>query len=132
MSVRGAATALVLAALALLVLASSPPPARAANGCGPAGFGLLVPDRPLGYDFTTACERHDDCYTTPWRELAGSRAAAKLGCDTAFLADLEDACVDGAAAGLTRHLALCLEIAVDYGRAVRSWLGDLAYGRAQL
>jgi hypothetical protein len=116
----------------LLLAAPAPPPAQAANGCGPAGFGVFVPDRPLGYDFTTACEHHDDCYTTPWRQLAGSRAEAKLGCDTAFLADLEAACVDGAAAGLTRHLALCLEIAVDYHRAVRSWLGDLAYGRAQL
>jgi hypothetical protein len=115
-----------------MLLTAQPSPAHAANGCGPAGFGLFVPDRPLGYDFTAACARHDGCYTTPWHDLAASRASAKLGCDAAFLADLETACVDGAAAGLSRHVALCLELALDYHRAVRSWLGDLAYGRAQL
>jgi hypothetical protein len=123
-----AATALV--ALGLL-LAPAPPPARAGNGCGPAGFGALVPDRPLGFDFRAACDHHDACYTTPWRELAAGREAAKLECDTGFLADLDAACLD-AAADRARHVGLCLQLALDYYRAVRSWLGDLAYARAQL
>jgi hypothetical protein len=128
------ARAVLAAGLAALVvlLVPAPSPARAANGCGPAGFGLLVPDRPLGFDFTTACEHHDDCYTAPWRERASSREEAKRECDSTFLSDLEDACLDGAAAGRTRHLELCLELALDYHGAVRSWLGDLAYARAQL
>jgi hypothetical protein len=118
------------ATLALL-LAPQPPPARAANGCGPAGFGFLVPDRPLGFDFTGACDRHDGCYTTPWRERAPSRDMAKLDCDTGFLSDLDAACLDAAVAG-ARHVGLCLRLALDYHRAVRSWLGELAYARAQL
>jgi hypothetical protein len=120
-----------LTALAL-VLVPAPSPARAGNGCGPGGFGFLVPDRPLGFDFRAPCDRHDDCYTTPWRELAASRAAAKLDCDTAFLSDLDAACLDAAGDDRARHLGLCLSLALDYHRAVRSWLGDLAYGRAQL
>jgi hypothetical protein len=120
-------TAAVLAAiLAALVLALAPAPALAANGCGPAGFGFLVPDRPLGFDFHGACDRHDDCYTTPWRDVAPARAEAKLTCDTRFLDDLDASCTT-----VTRRLELCLELALEYFRAVRSWLGDLAYARAQ-
>jgi hypothetical protein len=122
--------AAVLAAL-LFVLIAAPAPARASNGCGPAGFGFLVPDRPFGFDFTVACERHDDCYTAPWRDRAASRDGAKLDCDTGFLADLDDACLQAAVGG-ARHLGLCLQLALDYHRAVRSWLGELAYARAQL
>jgi hypothetical protein len=124
--------ALAAAALATLALVLAPAPrALAANGCGPAGFGFLVPDRPLGFDFTAACERHDDCYTAPWRERAATRDGAKLDCDTGFLEDLDAACLDAAVAG-ARHLGLCLRLALDYHRAVRSWLGELAYARAQL
>ena len=130
MSARGAVLAAAVTTLALLFV-PGPPPARAANGCGPAGFGFLVPDRPLGFDFAPACEHHDDCYTTPWREIADSRDDAKLACDTAFLEDLDLACLDAAAGG-ARHLGLCLRLALDYHRAVRTWLGDLAYARAQL
>lgn len=126
----GALIVATIAALAPLLI-STPAVARASNGCGPAGFGFLVPDRPFGFDFTAACERHDDCYTAPWSERAASRADAKLGCDTGFLADLDDACLEAAVAGV-RHLGLCLRLALDYHRAVRSWLGELAYARAQL
>ena len=121
-----------MAAVALaLIFAPAPSPARASNGCGPAGFGFLVPDRPFGFDFTEACAHHDDCYTTPWRERAASREDAKLDCDTNFLADLDGACLEAAVGG-ARHVGLCLRLALDYHRAVRSWLGDLAYARAQL
>ena len=117
---RAAAVALGMLAAVAIVLAGAPEPARAGNGCGPAGFGFLVPDRPLGFDFHAACERHDACYTTP--------GSAKRGCDGAFLWDLDDACL-AAAAG--RRVELCLRVALDYYRAVSSWIGDLAFGRAQ-
>lgn len=34
------------------------------NGCGPKGFGWLVPDRfrLIGVNFTPACDIHDFCY----------------------------------------------------------------------
>jgi hypothetical protein len=34
------------------------------NGCGPKGWGFIVPDRfrLLGIDFAPACDRHDFCY----------------------------------------------------------------------
>lgn len=129
MTVRHPFRALVLMlAATALVLAAAPATAIAANGCGPGGFGPLVPDRPLGADFHAACDRHDDCYTTPWRTTAApTRAEARLTCDTRFLADLEDACF---AAG-SRRIAACLDVADVYHRAVRSWLGDVAYAAAQ-
>jgi hypothetical protein len=120
---------IALATLAALALASAaaPAPALASNGCGPTGFGPLVPDRPLGADFRAGCDRHDDCYGTPWRATADTRAEAKLACDTRFLTDLQDACL--AAGG--RHLDTCLDVAEAYYRAVRSWLGEVAYSAAQ-
>ena len=121
------ALALLLCATAL-ALAAAPATAIAANGCGPAGFGPLVPDRPLGADFHAACDRHDDCYATPWRGTgAATRAEAKLACDTRFLDDLDGACFDAGA----RHIDACLDLADVYHRAVRSWLGDVAYAAAQ-
>ena len=118
---------LVAAAVAALALLALPAPALAANGCGPSGFGFLVPDRPLGFDFRAACETHDACYGAPWRERAPSRAMAKQDCDTAFLSDLDFACVAG-----ERRVDLCLRLARDYHRAVRSWLGEIAYTAAQM
>ncbi len=34
------------------------------NGCGPSGYGFLVPDkfRLIGIDFNPACQIHDFCY----------------------------------------------------------------------
>jgi hypothetical protein len=120
---------LALATISTLALAAAaaPAPALASNGCGPTGFGPLVPDRPLGADFHAACDRHDGCYGTPWRTTATTRAEAKLACDTRFLTDLQDACF---ASGV-RHLGTCLDVADAYFRAVRSWLGDVAYSAAQ-
>ena len=127
---RAALLAVGLIAATLAALAAPPLPALAGNGCGPAGFGFLVPDRPLGFDFRAACERHDACYTTPWREIDATRALAKDRCDAGLLGDLDEACL--ADADLSdRRLDVCLDLANDYYRAVRSWLGELAYARAQ-
>jgi Prokaryotic phospholipase A2 len=118
---------LVAAAAAAFALALfAPAPAMAANGCGPSGLGFLVPDRPLGFDFSAPCATHDACYAAPWRERAPSRAMAKHDCDTGFLSDLDLVCVTGG-----RRVDLCLRLARDYHRAVRSWLGDLAYAASQ-
>lgn len=131
MTVPARVTALLVACVAslALALAATPAPALAANGCGPAGFGWVVPDRPLGFDFHGACERHDGCYSTPWRFVARSRPAAKLTCDTRFFADMDAACVAGTRE--LRRLRLCRSLSLDYFRAVRTWFGELAYGRAQ-
>ena len=123
MSVR---TVLVCVAAALALLLA-PAPALAGNGCGPSGFGFVVPDRPLGFDFSAACATHDACYGAPWRERAPSHAMAKADCDTTFLSDLDLVCVTGG-----RRVDRCLGLAREYYRAVRTWLGDLAYAAAQL
>ena len=129
MSVHRSLALLALALLAALALAlvASPSPALAANGCGPTGFGAAVPDRPLGVDFQPACDRHDGCYGTPWRSVAGGRGEAKLACDERFRTDLQDACY----ASGSRHLGACLDLADVYYDAVRSWLGNVAYAGAQ-
>ena len=124
---RVAAIAAAVLAAVVLSLVAAPAPAFAANGCGPTGFGPLVPDRPLGADFSEACDRHDDCYGTPWRAVAATRAEAKRACDTRFLIDLQDACF----VSTTRHLGACLLLADAYQAAVRSWLGEVAYAAAQ-
>lgn len=50
------------------------------NGCGPDGWlGVLVPDTPVGCDFTAACDQHDICYG---RCIAGcSPIAGTSACD---------------------------------------------------
>ena len=123
---------LLAALLAVTSIAFAAPasPALAGNGCGPAGFGFLVPDRPFGFDFHDGCERHDDCYTTPWRDVDASPALAKESCDDGLLTDLDETCLDDPALS-DRRLDLCLDLASDYYRAVRSRLGELAYARAQ-
>ena len=127
---RAPALAVALLAALMMGLAVGAPAARASNGCGPGGFGPLVPDRPLGVAFEAACDRHDDCYATPWRDVAGSRPDAKSACDSRFHDDLGVACRD-AIPEAPRRLAWCLDVAWLYFRAVRSWLGEVAYAGAQ-
>lgn len=60
----------------------------AAHGSGENGC-TGVPDAGYGFDFHSACDRHDRCYRqrtrgTTWRD--------RLGCDRAFLADMERSC----------------------------------------
>jgi hypothetical protein len=117
-AVRAAAAAI---AVGLAVLAAPASAAADPNGCGPTGLGPLVPDRPLGFDFTVACIAHDDCYAVPWPALAATRPAARLVCDNAFLADLVRGCPAD---------QRCLDLAHHYHRAVR-WLGGAAYALAQ-
>jgi hypothetical protein len=52
------------------------------NGCGPAGFGLLVPDGPFG----AACNTHDTCYS--------QFNADQASCDSAFSSNMIQTCND--------------------------------------
>jgi hypothetical protein len=120
---------LAVAAATLALLAAAPPEAAAvANGCGPAGLGRLVPDRPLGFDFHLGCRRHDDCYAMPWELLERSWRAAKRFCDDAFADDLGTTCL---LAWPQRRRRRCRAIAWLYVRAVRSVAGQAAYALAQ-
>ena len=40
-------------------------PKKCQNGCGPKGFGWLIPDRIFLVDFEKACNIHDCCYSLP-------------------------------------------------------------------
>ncbi len=89
----------------------------AANGCGAEG-GLsasLVPnDVPGIFDFTAACNAHDNCY--------GSLGATQSGCDSQFRDDMLASCSGGVVCGLFAEL---------YSAAVR-YFGAPAYTEAQL
>ncbi|WP_155638289.1 phospholipase A2 [Burkholderia cepacia] len=75
------------------------------NGCGPAGGWLkhVIPNSPLGYDFTQACNNHDVCY--------GSRIN-KGECDRLFRDEMYGQC-GGATA--------CREFANQYANAVEAF-----------
>ena len=50
------------------------------NGCGPEGYGFLIPDGP----FTSACDSHDLCY--------GNASIAQDECDRRFQSDMYSIC----------------------------------------
>lgn len=53
--------------------------------CGTPGIGdWLVPDKPGGFDFTEACNNHDECYS----DCSISRSQ----CDSEFKSDAESVC----------------------------------------
>lgn len=83
------------------------------NGCGPANgmVSKIIPNVPLGFNFTNACNRHDVCY--------GS-AIRKWECDAGFERDL---------AGVCGGSAPCDAIASLYSNAVKQY-GDDAYQAA--
>jgi len=91
-------------------------PAFAANGCGAEGgvSSVLVPNGIPGiYDFTQACNNHDDCY--------GNVGFGKDLCDTTFRRDMLDSCNGGPVCGVFAEV---------YAAAVRNFGLD-AYGEAQ-
>jgi hypothetical protein len=55
-------------------------PVAAQNGCGPSGFGGLVPE----LWFNSACNSHDICYST--------RGAVRADCDNRFYNDMRAIC----------------------------------------
>ena len=52
--------------------------------CGSSWNDWFVPDEPGGFDFTQACQNHDDCYGTCGKE--------KGDCDEAFRNDMNAVC----------------------------------------
>ena len=52
--------------------------------CGSGLTSGLVPDKPAGYDFSTACQTHDKCYDTC--------GASQNDCDEKFLEDMQSIC----------------------------------------
>ncbi len=51
------------------------------KGCGPKGINF---DSPSSWDFETACDTHDFCYSTC--------GTSRSSCDRAFCSDLADRC----------------------------------------
>ena len=52
--------------------------------CGTSLIDWIIPDAPGGYDFTSACQNHDDCY--------GKCGSMKSDCDDRFKADMNKVC----------------------------------------
>ena len=96
------------------------------NGCGPENGVNLVPNSPLGVaTFTTACNKHDICYSTC--------NSNKLSCDSNFFDNMSAICSaeypgSGVVDGLGR--AYCLNLARIYAAAVIGG-GGSAYKAAQ-
>ncbi|MCA8101194.1 phospholipase A2 [Burkholderia contaminans] len=88
----------------------TPNPAALQNGCGPANGWLkhVIPNAPLGYDFTNACNNHDVCYGSRW---------GKNSCDNAFERDMMQSCGGS---------GTCEAAARGYAEAVRKF-GDGPY-----
>jgi RHS repeat-associated protein len=77
--------------------------------CGPrGGIGdILVPDAPLGFDFSECCQAHDECY--------GRYGADRLACDNQWLECMQDACVRASGDGC------CYVMADAYYAVVRAY-----------
>jgi RHS repeat-associated protein len=73
----------------------------------------MSPDRPFGFDFSTACQNHDSCY--------GTCGASKQQCDATFLQDMYAACGDN---------RFCRTLANTYFGAVKR-AGQSFFDRAQ-
>jgi hypothetical protein len=90
--------------------------------CGAGFFGLddlIVPDCWFGkYDFTNACQTHDQCYATP--------GASKEACDDQFYRDMRKECDQ--LTGIWK--SNCWSISGSYHEAVRN-LGNGFYGSSQ-
>lgn len=86
------------------------------GGCGSGWNQPIVPDKPGGYDFTSACQTHDHCY--------GTCGASKGDCDSQLLENLDNIC-DNYSCPLG-----CYEAANAFYGAVQNW-GQSAFDAAQ-
>ena len=89
------------------------------NGCGPRGFGLLVPDKILNNDAKNACDKHDKCYS--------DLSKTKSECDNQFAKDLKDNCSDKK--GISR--STCELGGELYSNAVKNPIGQYIYDTRQ-
>jgi len=118
---------LAIAVVALTVALGAAPAAQAANGCGPADWrGRFVPNSPIGFNFRSACNWHDNCYAVPWNRVAYSYAGAKDYCDRWFYYKMAQVC--GYTSGL--DFRWCMYVAYGYYNAVSRY-GASAYRSAQ-
>jgi len=79
------------------------------NGCGAGMLAVLVPNAPLGFNFTDACNFHDRCYATIGK--------TQQECDLAFYNSMLAACTAQAVGQI--QLAACRAAAgVYYGAVV--------------
>jgi RHS repeat-associated protein len=85
--------------------------------CGSGPTSILVPDKPGGFNFTSACAKHDKCY--------GTCGAAKSDCDEQFLEDMQSICENSYFGSVG-----CNELANIYYGAVHE-LGQDPYDKAQ-
>lgn len=110
----GVVAVLTLLSMMPLTTAVQPAAAQTSNGCGPQGFGGIVPD----LWFTPACDRHDYCYGT-----CGSNRAT---CDRRFYDDMKAICAKRS--WWTR--SSCYAAAWTYYQAVKTF-GQSAFNSAQ-
>jgi hypothetical protein len=85
------------------------PQTAAADYCGQDPWTSWVPDRPAGYDFSSACYGHDVCRST----LANTRANA-IYCHDQFYGDMSAICTD-----VYRRAWRCYGVANIYFTAVK-------------
>jgi hypothetical protein len=89
--------------------------------CGSGLTSRLVPDMPLGFDFTPSCNAHDRCYAMCGRP--------KSYCDASFRTSMKNWCKDRFSVLDPRRPA-CRTMAQTYWQAVKDYGGG-AYRRAQ-
>ncbi len=90
------------------------------NGCGPEGWGHMVPDNPTGCEdtsFLEACNSHDECY--------GTCNSNRDGCDSSFLNAMLEVCMGSSCA------YACSQAAYAYYGVVHSE-GEPAWKSAQV
>jgi glutamate synthase domain-containing protein 1 len=109
----------VLLALTLAIVpggSASPALAQEADACGIGGV-FDVPDSGAVFDFTEACQAHDECYSE------GGDEADRNACDRAFLAAMQGSCNEmWPDSPFRRHV--CLGVANTYFLGVHffGWL----------
>ena len=77
--------------------------------CGSGITDKIVPDKPAGFDFTSCCEGHDNCYGDC------KNKPSKSSCDDAFWQCMLDKCIDDYSGSLG-----CSELAHLYYGAVNN------------
>ncbi|MFI5391501.1 MAG: phospholipase A2 [Bacteriovoracales bacterium] len=89
--------------------------------CGSGLTSFIVPDMPLGFDFTPSCTNHDKCYETC--------GLPKSYCDSKFRDNMKNWCKNRFSS-LDPRRPICRTAAQSYWQAVKDH-GERAYRRAQ-
>lgn len=92
------------------------------NGCGPVGFGHVIPDRVRHvFDFHHPCVHHDGCYQGYPTVDGVVRFQPRNACDFIFLRDMRASChlLHGRDLTRTTRARQCASAASTYHQAVR-------------